>query len=152
MTAHAQRQASAQVSETTWLIEEGDAGCSMSRRLSGSPGATLVLQSMHGGSQYSLALASRDWPTAVESADRIRLDLQPVAASWEGTGGITPGERGVGDSVWFESLPADFLHAFAGATTMTITADGRPVATLNVPPAAGAARAFAVCEAAVRGQ
>lgn len=151
IAVHAQRPSLA-VTDSQWLIEEGDTGCSMSRRLTGRPAATLVVTSAPGGGHYSVALASRRWPTAVETAERITLNLSPVNASWEDSGGLTPGDARTGDSLWFNGLPADFMQALGSASSMTISADGRPVATLAIPPAGPAARAFAVCEAAVRGQ
>jgi hypothetical protein len=150
--APAQQRGSVQVTDSQWLIEEGDTGCSMSRRLNGRPGATLVVQTAPDGSHYSVALAARRWPTIVESAERLTLNLGPANASWEEAGGVSPGVGRNGDSLWFNSLPADFMQALGRASRMTISADGRTVATLAIPPAAAAARALAVCNRAVRGQ
>lgn len=136
-----------QVDNSQWLIEEGDAGCTMRGRLADN--TTLVVRSARG--QYSVLLASRRFPASLESADRVTLDLRPVSIRLEADGAMSLGDRR-GDSVWFDSLPSDFIQTLGRSSSMTLSADGRAVTSLAIPQAGAATRAFAVCEAAARGQ
>jgi hypothetical protein len=130
-----------------WHVDGSGSRCVLTRRLAGTPAATLILRSYPGSGEYELMLSSPDWPRSVGGAKKeAALTLAPGAAVYRGEATILPLERGLGDAVAMPLLPGSFLRDFARASSLDLAVGGQPVATYALPTAAKAADAFAFCE------
>jgi hypothetical protein len=131
--------------EPRWVVDASGNSCAMHRDLAGTPNAAIVVRTYPGSGQYSLLLASREWPDRVSRDRNLTLRL---AGGGEGSiGSLVPISGPRRHALTF-FMGRDFLAHLGASATMTVLANARPLATYELPQHAEIARVFAQCESA----
>lgn len=130
-----------------WAVDGAGTRCVLTRRLGGTPTASLIVRTFPGSGEYEAMLASPDWPRRVYQVKKeAALSFAPSGSAWRGSAVLVPLQHGLGDAVAFPRLPAQFIGAFANASSLSLAAGGEALGSYTLPSAAKAAEALAFCE------
>lgn len=126
-----------------WTVDASNDSCVMARQVADGP-TTFAVMRYPGADHLRMRIIAPSLPKGLSSGDRkLRATLSPGTFSQEEFAGIFNMGSNKALQLW---LPAAFLDALAGASSLRLSVRSREIAAYDVPQAAAVTGAFARCE------